>query len=397
MTRMIRNVVITEAVRTPIGSFLGTLSTVPAPRLGAVAIAEALKRAKVAPDQVDEVIMGNVLQAGVGQAPARQAAIYAGLPHKVECMTLHKVCGSGLKSIMVAAQGIATGDADIVVAGGMENMSLSPYYLMNARTGYRMGNGNLVDGMIHDGLWDVYNNFHMGNAAEQCARDLSLSREEQDELAVSSYRRAQKAMEDGTFDREIVTVEVPQRKGDPIRVSQDEEPGRVIFEKIPTLRPAFEKEGTITAANASKINDGAAAAVVMAEDKAAELGLKPLARIVAQASYAQAPAEFPTAPIGAIHKVLAKANMTTDQIDIWEINEAFAVVALASLKGLELDREKVNVHGGAIALGHPIGASGARLTVTLLNAMQMRQARYGLVSLCIGGGEASAMIVERLG
>ncbi len=397
MTRMIRNVVITEAVRTPIGSFLGTLSTVPAPRLGAVAIAEALKRAKVAPDQVDEVIMGNVLQAGVGQAPARQAAIYAGLPHKVECMTLHKVCGSGLKSIMVAAQGIATGDADIVVAGGMENMSLSPYYLMNARTGYRMGNGNLVDGMIHDGLWDVYNNFHMGNAAEQCARDLSLSREEQDELAVSSYRRAQKAMEDGTFDREIVTVEVPQRKGDPIRVSQDEEPGRVIFEKIPTLRPAFEKEGTITAANASKINDGAAAAVVMAEDKAAELGLKPLARIVAQASYAQAPAEFPTAPIGAIRKVLAKANMTTDQIDIWEINEAFAVVALASLKGLELDREKVNVHGGAIALGHPIGASGARLTVTLLNAMQMRQARYGLVSLCIGGGEASAMIVERLG
>jgi acetyl-CoA C-acetyltransferase len=395
MSKMIRDVVILGAVRTPVGSFQGALASVPAPRLGAVAVAEAVRRAGIAPEVVDETILGCVLQGGLGQAPARQASIYAGLPEKVECMTLHKVCGSGLKSIMVAAQAIAVGDADIIVAGGMENMSQTPYYLFKARGGYRMGHGELVDGMIHDGLWDVYNNFHMGNAAEGCARAMAISREDQDAYAVESYHRAQAAMADGTFAAEIVPVPVPAGKGDPVMVSEDDEPKKVIFEKVSKLRPAFDKDGTITAANASKINDGAAAAVVMAADKAAALGLKPQVRIVAQASFAHAPADFPTAPAGAIRKVLAKAGLTTADIDLYEINEAFALVALAAIRELGLDPSKVNVHGGAVALGHPIGASGARLTATLLNAMQKRGARVGLVSLCIGGGEASAMIVER--
>jgi acetyl-CoA C-acetyltransferase len=396
MSKEIRDVVILGGARTPVGSFQGALASVPAPRLGAVAVAEAVRRAGIAPEAVDEAILGCVLQGGLGQAPARQAVIFAGLPQKVECVTLHKVCGSGLKSIMVAAQGIAVGDADVVVAGGMENMSLTPYYLFNARNGYRMGHGQLVDGMIHDGLWDVYNNFHMGNAAEGCARAMNISREDQDAFAVESYKRAQAAMADGAFAAEIVPVPVQAGKGDPVMVAEDEEPKKVIFEKVGKLKPVFEKEGTITAANASKINDGAAAVVVMAAEKTAALGLKPQARIVGQASFAHAPADFPTAPAGSIRKVLAKAGLSAADIDLWEINEAFALVALAAIRDLGLDPAKVNVHGGAVALGHPIGASGARLTVTLLHAMQQRNARYGLVSLCIGGGEASAMIVERI-
>ena len=396
MSRTLREAVILGPARTPIGSFLGALAAVPAVRLGAAAVAEAVRRAGVAPDQVDEVIMGQVLQGGCGQAPARQAAVYAGLPHAVECLTLHKVCGSGLKAVMVAAQAVAAGDADVVVAGGMESMSLAPYYLAGARAGFRMGPQTVLDGMIHDGLWDPYNDFHMGAAAERCVRNLGFSREEQDAFAVRSYERAIAAQTDGHFTAEIVPVAVPQGKGDPVMVAVDEEPGKVMFDKIPKLRPAFDKAGTITAANASKINDGAAAVVVMAAEKAAALGLAPVARIVAQASFAQAPADFPTAPAGAIRKALARAGLALGDIDLFEINEAFAAVALAAVKELALDPDRLNVHGGAIALGHPIGASGARLLVTLLHAMAARGARRGVASLCIGGGEAAALVVERL-
>jgi acetyl-CoA C-acetyltransferase len=396
MSRTLRDAVILGPARTPIGSYQGALSTVPAVRLGAAAVAEAVRRAGLAPDQVDEVIMGQVLQGGCGQAPARQAAVYAGLPHAVECLTLHKVCGSGLKSVMVAAQAIACGDTDVVVAGGMESMSLAPYYLPGARAGFRMGHQTVLDGMIHDGLWDPYNDFHMGAAAEGCVRNLGFSREEQDAFAVRSYERAIQAQKEGRFAAEIVPVPVPQGKGEPVMVAVDEEPGRVMFDKIPKLRPAFDKAGTITAANASKINDGAAAVVVMAAEKAAALGLKPVARIVAQASFAHAPADFPTAPAGSIRKVLAKAGLAVGDIELFEINEAFAAVALAAVKELDLDPERLNVHGGAVALGHPIGASGARILVTLLHAMVARGARRGLASLCIGGGEAAALIVERL-
>ncbi len=396
MTGKMRDVVILGPARTPIGSYLGTLSTIPAPKLGATTIKESLKRAGIEPEQVDEVIMGNVLQGGVGQAPARQAAIFAGLPYKVECMTIHKVCGSGLKSVMVAAQAVAVGDADIIVAGGMESMSMAPYYLFGARTGFRMGNTQLVDGMIHDGLWDVYNNFHMGNAAELCAKKMNITREEQDEYAIESYKRALKAQEEGILDWEIVPVEVPQRKGDPIVVKEDEEPKRVKFEKIPNLRPAFQSDGTITAANASKINDGAATVVVMAAEVAEKLGLKPMARIVAQASFAQAPEDFPTSPVYSVRKVLDKAGMKSEDIDIFEINEAFAVVAIAALRMLEIPHSKMNIYGGAVAFGHPIGASGCRLLVTLLNALKRTGGKKGLVSLCIGGGEASSMIIEML-
>ncbi len=396
MSRMLREAVILGPARTPIGSFLGALAAVPAVRLGAAAVAEAVRRAGVAPDQVDEVIMGQVLQGGCGQAPARQAAVYAGLPHAVECLTLHKVCGSGLKAVMVAAQAVATGDADVVVAGGMESMSLAPYYLAGARAGFRMGHQTVLDGMIHDGLWDPYNDFHMGAAAEGCVRNLGFSREEQDAYAVRSYERAIAAQKEGRFAAEIVPVPVLQGKGEPVMIAVDEEPGKVMFDKIPKLRPAFDKEGTITAANASKIDDGAAAVVVMAAEKAAALGLAPVARIVAQASFAQAPADFPTAPASAIRKALAKAGLGLGDIDLFEINEAFAAVALVALKELDLDPERLNVHGGAIALGHPIGASGARILVTLLHAMAARGARRGVASLCIGGGEAAALVVERM-
>lgn len=389
-----REVVIVSAARTPVGSFMGSLSKFPAARLGATAIKAAVERAGVAPGEIDECIMGCVLQAGQGQAPARQAMRYAGLPDKVEAMTIHKVCGSGLKSVMLAAQAIALEDADIIVAGGMENMSLAPYYLQQARTGYRMGDGKLVDGMIFDGLWDPYDDMHMGNCGEICAEKYGISREEQDAYAAQSYTRAQKAMAEGLFKAEIIPVEIPQRKGDPIIVSEDEEPPKGKPEVFAKLRPAFKKDGTVTAANASSINDSAAALLVMAADKAKSMGIKPMAKIVGQASFAQEPVWFTTAPAGAIKKALAKTGLSIKDIDLWEINEAFSVVAIVNNRLLELDPAKVNVRGGAVALGHPIGASGARILTTLLYAMKDTGAKRGCASLCIGGGEASAMIIE---
>lgn len=391
-----KEVVVVSAKRTPVGSFQGVLSTVPATKLGSIVIKSILDETKIDPKEIDEVIMGCVLPAGQGQAPARQATLGAGLPNSVECMTINKVCGSGIKSAMLAAQAIQVGDADVVIAGGMENMSLSPYLLPKARTGYRMGNGQLVDSMVNDGLWDVYNNIHMGSCAELCAEDRKYSREEQDTFAIKSYKRAQAAMKNGSFDAEIIAVEVPQRKGDPIIVNKDEEPGRTNFDKIPKLRPAFKKDGTITAANASKINDGAAAVLVMSKEKAGELNLQPLVKIIAQASAAQAPEWFTTAPSKAIAKALDKANLKADDIDLWEINEAFAPVAMAAIDDFKIDLKKVNINGGAIAIGHPIGASGARIFTTLLHAMQKQNVRFGLATLCIGGGEASAIIVERI-
>ncbi|MEE9118611.1 MAG: thiolase family protein, partial [Calditrichia bacterium] len=367
-----------------------------ATKLGSVVIKSILEETKIALKEIDEVIMGCVLPAGHGQAPARQAALGAGLPNSVECMTINKVCGSGMKSAMLAAQAIQVGDAEVIIAGGMENMSLAPYLLPKARTGYRMGNGQLVDSMVNDGLWDVYNNIHMGSCAELCAEDRKYSREVQDELAIKSYKRAQAAQKNGSFDTEIIPVEVPQRKGDPIVVNQDEEPGRTNFDKIPKLRPAFKKDGTITAANASKINDGAAAMLVMSKEKAEKLNLKPLVKIVTQASAAQAPEWFTTAPSKAIAKALDKANLKAGDIDLWEINEAFAPVAMAAIDDFNIDMKKVNVNGGAIAIGHPIGASGARIFTTLLHAMVKQNAKLGLATLCIGGGEASAVIVERI-
>jgi acetyl-CoA C-acetyltransferase len=390
-------VVIASGCRTPIGSFRGSLSSLPAPRLGALVIQEALRRAKVAPVQVDEVIMGNVISAGVGQAPARQAAIFAGLPTSVECMTVNKVCGSGLKSVMLAAQAVALGDAEIVVAGGMESMSNAPYLLEKAREGYRMGNGELVDALVKDGLLDVYNNFLMGNAAELCAKECQVPREAQDEFAIMSYTRAQDAQRNGRFRNEIVGVEVRGPKGDAVTVLDDEDVTKTNFEKIPKLKPAFIKDGTVTAANASKLSDGAAALVVTSAERARALGLTPLARIVAYASHAKDPVQFTTAPADAIAKVLSRAKLRQEEIDLFEINEAFAVVALAVNKIAGLDPAKVNVNGGAIALGHPLGASGARILVTLLYALEQRKARRGLATLCIGGGEASAVIVERMG
>lgn len=391
-----KEVVVVSAKRTPVGSFQGSLSTVPATKLGSVVIKSILDETEIDPKEIDEVIMGCVLPAGQGQAPARQATLGAGLPNSVECMTINKVCGSGIKSAMLAAQAIQVGDADVVIAGGMENMSLSPYLLPKARTGYRMGNGQLVDSMVNDGLWDVYNNIHMGSCAELCAEDRKYSREEQDTFAIKSYKRAQAAMKNGSFDAEIIAVEVPQRKGDPIIVNKDEEPGRTNFDKIPKLRPAFKKDGTITAANASKINDGAAAVLVMSKEKAGELNLQPLVKIIAQASAAQAPEWFTTAPSKAIAKALDKANLKADDIDLWEINEAFAPVAMAAIDDFKIDLKKVNINGGAIAIGHPIGASGARIFTTLLHTMQKQNVRFGLATLCIGGGEASAIIVERI-
>jgi acetyl-CoA C-acetyltransferase len=390
-----KKVVIVAAARTPIGSFMGSLSTVPAPKLGSIAIKGVLEKSAIDPGIVDEVIMGNVLTAGVGQAPARQAALAAGLPEQVTCMTINKVCGSGLKAVMLAAQAIQVGDADVVIAGGQENMSLAPHLLPKMRTGQKMGHAKLIDSMIGDGLWEVYNDFHMGNAAELCASDYNISREQQDAMAVESYQRSLKAQSDGKYDNEIVPVNIPQRKGEPLVISKDEEPGKVKFEKIPALRPVFEKDGTVTAANASTINDGAAAVLLMSEEKATELGLKPLARIVAQASAAKKPVEFTTAPADAITKVLAKAGMSIDEIDLFEVNEAFAVVNLAVNQKTGLTMENVNIYGGAVSLGHPIGASGARVLVTLLSALHQENKKMGLATLCIGGGEASAVIVEK--
>lgn len=388
-------VVIVGGARTPIGAFNGSLKSLTAPQLGAIAIREALRRANIQPGDVSEVIMGNVLTSGVGQAPARQAALFAGIPNSVPCMTINKVCGSGLKAVMLGAQAIMTGDADIVVAGGQESMSNTPYLLDKARSGYGFGHATLVDSMIKDGLWDVYNDYHMGSAAELCAKECNIPRGDQDAYAIESYTRAIAAQDAGYFTDEIVPVEIPQKKGDPIIVKDDEDVRKVHFDKVGTLRPAFQKDGTVTAANASSLNDGAAAVVLMSAAKAKELGLAPLAKIVAQASAAKAPEWFTTAPADAIAKVLAKAGLTVDDIDLFEVNEAFSVVSLAVNRLARLDPAKVNVHGGAVAMGHPIGASGTRILVTLLHAMQQRGAKRGLATLCIGGGEASALIVER--
>ena len=393
---MSKNVVIVSYARTPLGSFKGALSAVSAPNLGATAIKGALEKCNLDGSHVDEVIMGCVLPAGLGQAPARQSAIYAGIPNDVETLTINKMCGSGLKAIMQGQQSILAGDTDVVVAGGMENMSQSPHYLMGSRDGIRLGHGKLIDGMIHDGLWDVYNDQHMGNCAEICAKEYKFSREDQDDFAERSYTRSQDAIANGLFEDEIVPVEVPQRKGEPIIVSTDEEPNRVNFDKMRALRPAFEKDGSVTAGNASTINDGAAVVVLMSEDKAKELGLTPIARIVSQASAAHAPEWFTTAPVKAMNKAIEKAGLTMGDIDLFEINEAFAVVTMAAEKDLKLDAEKVNILGGAVSMGHPIGASGARIMCTLLNAMNQKDAKYGMASICIGGGEASAVIVERM-
>ncbi len=390
-----REVVIVGAARTPIGSFLGSLASVPAPRLGAVAIRAALARAGLGPDAVDEVVMGNVLQAGVGQAPARQAAIYAGLPEKTPCWTMNKVCGSGLKAVISGAQAIALGDADVVVAGGMESMSNVPYYDRATRTGARMGNVELVDGMVHDGLWDVYGQHHMGICAEACATSQGIPRSAQDEYALESTRRAIEAQRSGAFKAEIVPVEIEGRKGDKTVVSDDEGPKTAKPEKIPGLKPVFKKDGTVTAANASSINDGAAAVVLMSAERAAKEGRTVLGRLRAWGGAARAPIEFTIAPADAIRITLEKARLATKDVDLWEINEAFAVVAIANNKLLGLDARTVNPRGGAVVLGHPIGASGARILVTLLYAMKDLGKKRGLASLCIGGGEAVAVVVER--
>jgi acetyl-CoA C-acetyltransferase len=360
-----------------------------------VAIRSALERAGVSPEQVSEVIMGNVLTAGVGQAPARQAAIAAGIPNSVPCTTIGKVCGSGMKAVMFADQMIRCGDASIVVAGGQESMSLAPYILDKARTGYRMGDGKIVDSMMHDGLTDAYDNIAMGVAGDSCAVACDVPREAQDAFSIESYKRAQSSIAEGRFKEEIVAVTVKDRKGETV-VDTDEEPARTNFDKIPTLKPVFSKEGSITAANASKINDGAAALVIADEEYARQNGLKPMARIVAQSAHAQAPLEFTTAPVDAIKKVLQKAGLTAADIDLFEVNEAFAVVALAASKAIDIPHEKLNVNGGAVALGHPIGASGARILTTLLHALKSRGLKRGLAAICIGGGEATAMIVEMI-
>jgi acetyl-CoA C-acetyltransferase len=388
-------VYIVSATRTPIGSYLGALSSVPAPKLGAVALQAAVERAGLKPEQIQEVFMGNVLSAGVGQAPARQASIFAGIPKSVPCTTINKVCGSGLQAVIFGAKTVLLGDADLVAAGGMESMSNVPYYLQQARTGYRMGDGKLVDGMIFDGLWDPYSDFHMGNAGELCAREYKLTRELQDEFARESYRRALSATKEGLFSDEIVEVPVPQRKGDPIRVAADEEPGRGDPTKFDKLRPAFQKDGTITAANASSINDGASALVLASEKAVKEHQLKPLARIVGYGGAAQAPEWFTTAPAKAIEATLPRLGLKASDIDLWEINEAFSCVTMACNKLAGIDPAKVNVRGGAVALGHPIGASGARILTTLLFAMRDHKVRRGLATLCIGGGEALALVVER--
>ncbi|TVR39547.1 MAG: acetyl-CoA C-acyltransferase [Cryomorphaceae bacterium] len=391
-----KEVYILSAVRTPMGSFGGVLSTVPAPRLGAVAIKAAVERAGIDAKEVNEVFMGSVLQAGLGQAPARQAAKFAGLGDNVPCTTVNKVCASGMKSIALAAQAIALGDIDCAVAGGMENMSMVPHYLPNSRNGFRLGDAKLVDGMVLDGLTDVYNAQHMGNCAELCASEKNISREAQDAFAIESYNRAAAAWQTGKFKDEVVPVEVPQRRGDAIVVSEDEEYKNVKMDKIPQLRPVFQKDGTVTAANASTLNDGAAALVLMSKEKAEALGLKPIARVVSHADAAQAPEWFTTAPAQAIPRALNKAGLSVSDIDFWELNQAFAVVGLANIAELGLNPEKVDVNGGAVALGHPLGCSGARIIVTLINVLKQNGGKLGGAGICNGGGGASAMVIENL-
>jgi acetyl-CoA C-acetyltransferase len=392
---MARDVVIVGAARTPVGSFLGTLSSLTAPQLGAIAIKAALERAGVDPGKVEEVWMGNVLQAGQGQAPARQAAIAAGIPDTVPANTLNKMCGSGLKTVISAAQAIALGDAEVIVAGGMESMSNAPYLSLNMRGGARMGNVEMKDHMILDGLWDVYNQQHMGMCAEACAADFKISRAAQDEFALESTNRAIRAQKEGLFKAEIVPVPVPQKKGDPVTVTDDEGPKNARPDKIAGLKPVFKKDGTVTAANASSINDGAAALVLMSADRAKAEGKTVLARITGYATAARKPVEFTIAPADAINKLLQRTKLSTSDVDLWEINEAFAVVAIANNQILKLDPSKVNIRGGATSLGHPIGASGARVLVTLLQAMKDTGKKRGIASLCIGGGEGIALMVER--
>jgi len=391
-----KDIVILGGARTPIGSFLGTLSGISAPKLGSIAIKCALENSRVQAEQIQQVIMGNVLQAAVGQAPARQAGIGAGIPVYAGAVTVNKVCGSGLKSVMYAANDIRCGEYDIAIAGGMESMSNAPYALTEARAGYRMGNGKMIDVMVHDGLWDPYSDKHMGNCAEMCVSKYKFTREQQDEYSKESYRRAQDAVKNGKFKKEIAVVEVPAKKGSAV-IIDDEEPFAAPLDKMPTLKPAFQKDGgTVTAANSSKINDGAAALVVTSAEYAQKNNLKPIAKIIAQATSAQEPEWFTTAPAKSIEIALRRANMTINDIDLFEVNEAFAAVALAAMADVKIPHEKLNVNGGAVALGHPIGASGARILVTLLYALADRNLKRGLAAICIGGGEAAAMIVERI-
>lgn len=390
-----KEVYIVSAVRTPMGSFGGSLSTVPATQLGATAIKGAIEKAGIDKDLIQEVYMGNVLQANLGQAPARQAAIFAGLNQNVPCTTVNKVCASGMKAISMAAQSIIAGDNDIVVAGGMENMSMVPHYY-NARVATKLGDVKMIDGMVKDGLTDVYNQVHMGNCAELCAKERNITREDQDAFTVESYTRSAAAWEAGKFDNEIVPVEVPQRKGDPIIVKEDEEYKNVKMDKIPSLRPVFDKEGSVTAANASTLNDGASALILASKEAVEKYGLKPIAKIVAYADAAHAPEWFTTAPSQAIPKALAKANLSVNDVDFWELNQAFAVVGLANIRELGLDAAKVDVNGGAVALGHPLGNSGSRIIVTLINVLKQNNGKIGGAGICNGGGGASAMIIENI-
>lgn len=390
-----REVVIVSAVRTPMGSFGGCLASLSATQLGAAAIKAAVSRAGISTDLVQEVFMGNVLQAGEGQAPARQAAIFAGLGNNVPCTTINKVCASGMKSIMLAAQTIQCGDNDVVIAGGMESMSNVPYYLSKARTGYRLGDGKLQDGLVLDGLTDVYNKYHMGIAAELCAAECNISREDQDTFTIQSYERSANSWKNGKFKDEVVAVEIPQRNGDPILVDEDEEYTNVNIDKIPQLKPIFKKDGTVTAANASTLNDGAAALVLMSKEKAMELGIKPLASIKAYADAAKAPEWFTTAPSIALPKAIEKAGFSLKDIDYFELNEAFAVVGLVNIREMKLDPEKVNVNGGAVSLGHPLGCSGARIIVTLISILSQNGAKLGAAGICNGGGGASAIVIEK--
>ncbi len=388
-----KEVYIISAVRTPIGSFGGVLKELSATQLGAIAIKAAVEKAGITGEMVNDVLMGCVLQANLGQAPARQASKLAGLPDHVNCTTINKVCASGMKAIASAAQSIALGDADIVVAGGMESMSNVPYYVPQLRWGNKYGTTSLIDGLAHDGLTDVYKNYAMGNAAELCASECGISREDQDEFAIESYKRSQAAINNGRFNNEIVPVTIPQRKGDAVIINKDEEPFNVKFDKIPGLKPAFQKDGTVTAANASTMNDGVAALVLMSKEKALELGLKPIATIISYADAEQAPEWFTTSPSLAVPKAVGKAGLKMSDIDFWELNEAFAVVGIENTRRMQLDPAKVNVHGGAVSLGHPLGCSGARVIVTLINVLKINKAKYGAAGICNGGGGASAMVI----
>ena len=391
-----KEVVIVSAVRTPIGSFGGAISSIPATKLGGIAIKAAIEKSHIDKDQVDEVYMGNVLQANLGQAPARQAAIYAGLSETIPCTTINKVCSSGMKSIMLAAQSIMCGDNNIVVAGGMENMSMIPHYLSNSRKGQKLGDMKLIDGLIKDGLTDIYSKSHMGNCAELCAKNMSISREEQDIFAINSYDRSSKAWANGNFNDEVISIEIPQRKGDAIIFKEDEEYKNIKKEKISQLRPVFDKEGTITAANASTLNDGAAAVLLMSLDMAQKLNVKPIAKIISYADAAQNPEWFTTAPAKALPLALSKSNLKIEDIDYFELNEAFSVVGIANMKILGLNDKKVNVNGGAVSLGHPLGCSGARIVITLINVLKQNKAKFGAAGICNGGGGASALVIKNL-